>query len=36
MINANTKKFSISKLSLMITKRMQVKTIARNGAIFFI
>ena len=36
MINANTKKFSISKLSLMITKRMQVKTIARNGVIFFI
>ena len=36
IINANTKKFSNSKLSLMMTKRMQVKTIARNGVIFFI
>ena len=36
IINANTKKFSISKLSLTITKRMQVKTKARNGIIFFI
>lgn len=36
MINANTKKFSNSKLSLMTTKRMQVKTMAINGVIFFI
>ena len=36
MINANTKKLSISKLSLMTTKRMQVKAIVRNGVIFFI
>jgi len=36
IIKANTKKFSISKLSLIMTKRMQVKTMARNGVIFFI
>ena len=36
IINANTKKFSNSKLSFIMTKRMQVKTIAKNGVIFFI
>ena len=36
IINANTKKFSKSKLSFIMTKRMQVKTIAKNGVIFFI
>lgn len=36
IIKANTKKFSISKLSLIMTKRMQVKTMARNGMNFFI
>ena len=36
IIKANTKKFSISKVSLIMTNAIQVKTMARNGINFFI
>ena len=36
IINANAGKYFISKFSLIMTKAMQVKTMARNGMNFFI